>query len=199
MRLNLRIFEFHANDCHTTGFNRHTESLIRSPVSDLPPGGVKQGDVPDIATLTRKNTVCTESNLYFPIGSAVIQKHDVKHFIVLLQGAQIIDLRLRNVNGFGRKTKRSGFIENFPGSESVTFMRPYLRSDESTREIDRPVRAHHDFGDQIVYDPPDLPPGMMGEAARTIIHTIPIVGSNACRRIDKSVARPRRSPGHVKQ
>ena len=168
MRLNLRIFEFHANDCHTTGFNRHTESLIRSPVSDLPPGGVKQGDVPDIATLTRKNTVCTESNLYFPIGSAVIQKHDVKHFIVLLQGAQIIDLRLRNVNGFGRKTKRSGFIEKFSRQRIRNIYEALPSSDESTREIDRPVRAHHDFGDQIVYDPPDLPPGMMGEAARPL-------------------------------
>lgn len=119
MRLNLRIFEFHANDCHTTGFNRHTESRFAPRFPICRPEASNQGDVPDIATLTRKNTVARRANLYFPIGSAVIQKHDVKHFIVLLQGAQIIDLRLRNVNGFGRKTKRSGFIENFPGSESV--------------------------------------------------------------------------------
>ncbi len=117
MRLNLRIFEFHANDCHTTGFNRHTESLIRSPVSDLPPGGVKQGDAGYRNAYPEEYTVCTESNLYFPIGSAVIQKHDVKTLYRSLQGAQIIDLRLRKRQWLRAEDKAKRFLSKiFPAA-----------------------------------------------------------------------------------
>src|SRR5690606_25798137 len=95
--------------------------------------------------------------------------------------------------------KRGPLPEYVAFLKTVRLVRTYFRRDKPSWKADPFGGPETDLRHQVIRNPAHLPPGMMGERSRSIVHPGPVVRGYMGSRIDKRIPTPSGGTRHVQK
>src|SRR3546814_17307841 len=98
-----------------------------------------------------------------------------------------------------RSTRTDTLVPYTTLFRSVRLVRADFRGNETSWKADQLVRTKAYLCHQVIGNPTNLPPRMMGERPRPVIHPVPVIGGNVCSRIDKCIQTPSGGTRHIQK